>query len=455
MKNKFIYSALIVFCTSVVSCNDPYNDDIDPSKLDLSPIDAHPVTELDQWIFENFTVPYNIEVKYRFDASEINVNSTLVPPMPSKVKTIMNVVKEAWILPYINEAGSTFLKTFCPKQFVLVGSPQYNPGGTITLGTAEGGRKVVLFVINDFDDTSRRKIKEQMHTIHHEFGHILHQNVPYSNEFKQITPGGYTADWRNISTADAQSRGFITSYAMSAPDEDFVELIAMMLTEGSRGFDRIVCSIPSTSARDLIQRKAQMVINYFQEVYDIDFYELQEKTDAAIDVFAPKTLIADLGFNSGQNFNVIEVNPDALPPLPADFKNIYDAASAGVGALDIDGSALQFEYLQLIFVGDDNNTILLRALISIEGDEGLYAADRTYTASITPNNIVTLNFERQNGNAEFIESGMQPLIDYFEDHTFYFDWIPADSDDCVHDFGGIFPEELGDTYNAFGILGSL
>ena len=66
----------------------------------------------------------------------------------------------------------------------------------ITLGTAEGGRKVILYGVNLFKikgmegyNASRDSafVKDWfLHTIHHEFGHILHQTVLYPVEYKNI-----------------------------------------------------------------------------------------------------------------------------------------------------------------------------------------------------------------------------------------------------------------------------
>lgn len=446
MKKKLVYFGIATIILFIGSCDDPYNDELDASKLNLGPSQQAEQTELDVWLFDNFVAPYNIEVKYRWDGAELDVNKTLVPPTPDRVESIMNVVRDAWIEPYTKEAGEVFLKTYAPKQFVLVGSAEYNPGGTITLGTAEGGRKIVLYVINHFEDTDRAKIKEQMHTVHHEFAHILHQNILYPAEFKTITSGGYTADWHNITKAEAQSRGFITSYAMSAPDEDFVEMIATMLTEGKRGFDRIVCAIPNEEAQAFIRRKEQFVVNYYSDVYNIDFYQLQQRTDAAIDSYAPKSLLADLGLGSAHNFYIIRINPAELPPLPADFQDIYDQVVAGVPAAT-DGE-VTLEFMELLFGG--NGDFVLRFWFT--DGENSYAASLLYTLAVSPDDIVTLTYVEQNSNAQYIRGGIQPMVDYFENNTFLFDWVNNDSEDCVSDYGGIFPQELPASYDAFGIL---
>lgn len=240
---------------------------------------------IDTWLSDNFTKPYNIEVKYRWDAFDVPLNKTLVPPLVSKVQPTMEAVKTIWIEPYIKEASADFIKKFCPKQYILVGSANWNNDGTIVLGTAEGGRKVVLYQINDFDKKNVAVVKQMLHTIHHEFGHILHQNILYPLSFKQITPGSYTSNWYNISEEEALNLGYITSYSMSGPDEDFVEMIATMLVEGKTAFDARVNAMTNTTAKDAIRRKEQIVVDYFAKAYNINFTSLQTTTQAAITNF--------------------------------------------------------------------------------------------------------------------------------------------------------------------------
>lgn len=247
--------------------------------------DVYPTTTLDTWLRTNFTTPYNIEVLYRWNPYEVPLNKTLVPPYASQVQPIMEAVKAIWIAPYVKEAGEPFIKTFCPKQYVLVGSPNYNADGTITLGTAEGGRKVVLFDVNNFSKTNLAGVKFTLHTIHHEFAHILHQNIAYAVEYKQITPGTYTSNWYNVSDSEAYAKGYITPYSMSGPDEDFVEMIATMLVEGRAGFDAIVNAIPSASGQAAIRKKEKIVVAYFKDAYNIDFRSLQTTTQTAITNF--------------------------------------------------------------------------------------------------------------------------------------------------------------------------
>jgi substrate import-associated zinc metallohydrolase lipoprotein len=261
--------------------------------------DSTVTTAIDQWIYDTLTVPFNISAKYRWDQFELELNKSLTPPSESKIIPTLSAVKKVWIDTYIAEAGSNFMKTLIPKFFVLVGSASWNTDGTITLGTAEGGRKITLYVLNDFRTKSMPgyvpsdsvNIKQMFHTIEHEFGHILHQNVLYPVEFKTIGVGFYTNNWNNVSDAQANREGFISAYAMSAPDEDFVEMISIMLTEGRAGFDNIVNSIPpgttvdgvtQAQAQSRLRQKEAIVVNYFKDVWGINFYSLQTRVRAQV-----------------------------------------------------------------------------------------------------------------------------------------------------------------------------
>ncbi|WP_212006462.1 putative zinc-binding metallopeptidase [Chitinophaga sp. HK235] len=250
---------------------------------------------LDRWLYDTLTIPYNIAVKYKWDQFEFELNKTLVPPREEKVIPVMSAIKKVWMNTYIAEAGDLFFRRYCPKFFILSGSASWNENGTITLGTAEGGRKVVLYLVNDFmtkdmpgyKPSDSANVKQMFHVIEHEFGHILHQTVMYPVEFKRVTAGLYTANWNNISDMAAHQDGYVTPYAMSGYDDDFVEMISTMLVEGRAGFDKIVNSIPpgfsinGTSQAEAIARlrkKESIVVSYFQTVWHIDFYSLQSRT---------------------------------------------------------------------------------------------------------------------------------------------------------------------------------
>ncbi|HEV8286770.1 MAG TPA: putative zinc-binding metallopeptidase [Chitinophagaceae bacterium] len=280
----------------LLSCRkeDPLNVD------DISGLggDTWVKSSLDQWLYDTLVVPWNIATKYKWDQFELEVNKTIVPPKEEKVIPVMSAVKKVWINPYVLQAGELFFKKYSPKLFVLAGSASWNLDGSITLGTAEGGRKIVLYLLNDFKNKTMPGYvpadsaipKQMFHVIHHEFGHILDQNIRRPVEFDAVTQGFYTADWINTSDYEALHDGFITAYALSSPFEDFVEMISIMLIEGRSGFDYIVNSITGTSTRGTtadqakakLRQKETLVVNYFKNAWNIDFYTLQLRVRNAI-----------------------------------------------------------------------------------------------------------------------------------------------------------------------------
>jgi substrate import-associated zinc metallohydrolase lipoprotein len=164
-----------------------------------------------------------------------------------KAKDFLEAYLNVWIKTYDDEAvaggNPDFLKKYMPKLLVLVGSPQYNGDGTMTLGLAEGGKKVTIFNVDQFAEVSenawdtpeqiaqrkRNAIFTAFHTLHHEFAHIMHQTKFYTDEFKEICKGNYTGNWMDVPASEAELKGFITPYSMLNENEDFVEIVAAML----------------------------------------------------------------------------------------------------------------------------------------------------------------------------------------------------------------------------------
>lgn len=254
---------------------------------------------IDQWIHDSLTATYNIGVKYKWDQSEIDLNKTLVPPKEEKVIPVMSSIKKAWIDVYVAEAGALFFKKISPKFFNLVGSPAYE-NGAVKLGTAEGGRKVVLYNINSFSikglpdyklaDTAI--VKEMFHVIQHEYAHILDQNVKVPLQFRQSSTSAYTSDWLNVTPQEALNEGFVTQYAISGADDDWAEMVSMMLVQGRSWFNNLVNSINYTGttangttadvARQRLRDKEAAVVAYFDQAWNINFYSLQARSTAAI-----------------------------------------------------------------------------------------------------------------------------------------------------------------------------
>jgi substrate import-associated zinc metallohydrolase lipoprotein len=372
---------------------------------------------IDKWLYDNLTKPFNIEVKYRWDPWELDLDKTLVPAEESKVIPAMSAIKQIWIEPYSAETGSDlFIKKYAPKEFVLVGSAQYNPNGTYVLGQAEGGNRITMFVINNFDQKDINELRRMLHTIQHEFAHILHQNIMYPVEYKTIT-GGYTATWFNVSEDEALNMGFITPYAMAGADEDFVEMIATMLVEGKTRFDELVSVANTPQAQAQLRSKEEMVVTYFRQAWNIDFYSLQKRVQNALNNVSPAPNVEDVhGF--GKQYPVAGINRANTSQLPqsAPFLKIYDSAKATLDTLG--GYGLTMDSVAMNYIS------ATRAALSIymHNPGGNYVANFVFTYTKDANNIITFTYLGADGNGNLIKPAINPLLNYFINNTFKISW---------------------------------
>ncbi|MDE7388525.1 MAG: hypothetical protein K2M97_04655, partial [Muribaculaceae bacterium] len=176
---------------------------------------------------------YNLDFKYRMVDVEADMNYNLVPATYENARDLCLLTKYLWFDTYREHAGVDFLKQYGPRILHLIGSPAYNPStGTEILGLAEGGLKVSLFKVNEMDLTDINQMNEYyFRTMHHEFGHILHQTKSYPTEFNLLSTGRYDdSSWQNKKIGYVASLGFVTPYASSQAREDFAETIANFLT---------------------------------------------------------------------------------------------------------------------------------------------------------------------------------------------------------------------------------
>ncbi|HRE50466.1 MAG TPA: putative zinc-binding metallopeptidase [Flavitalea sp.] len=376
---------------------------------------------IDEWLMDSLTEPYNISVKYRWDPWELQLDRTYTPPDESKIIPAMTAIKRVWIDPYNDETGSDlFMKTYTPKQFVLVGSVQYD-FGTVILGQAEGGNNIVFLDVNqNFDKDYTTSLKRMIHTSHHEFAHILHQTIMYPQEFKTISSDlgleGYTATWYNVSNAQALANGYITPYSMASYDEDFVEMVSNMLVQGKTRFDELAASA-NENARQALRQKEQMVVNYFSQAYNIDFYSLQNRVQAALNNLVPTPTVEE-SYGFDKTYSTASVNPanTTLLPQSAPFLSAFNTSAAAVAAIPNYG--LTLDSLALIMA--DATTAVLR--LYILQNTTTFAADYLYDLSKDGNGAYDLSFVSANGNGTIIQTAVTPLLNYFENNQFTLSW---------------------------------
>ncbi|QVY64783.1 substrate import-associated zinc metallohydrolase lipoprotein [Polaribacter sp. Q13] len=270
---RYIYILIaFVFLTLATSCSKT-EDVLTGSNLDT---ETPSLNTTDVWLRDNYTSPYNIEVFYNWNENRVDFNRYLFPPTVEKVMPAMEAVKTIWLETYREVAGDDFIKLIAPREILLIGGINLNPSGTITLGLAEGGKRITFFNTDLVDLKDRDQLIRFVSTIQHEYTHIINQTVPFDKEtFEQITPSGYTAQWFNSSISEARELGFISDYARSNETEDFAEMVTAMLSNDNASYNAIIDAITSEQAKIDIRAKEALVVTYFKSEFDLDIYELQ------------------------------------------------------------------------------------------------------------------------------------------------------------------------------------
>ena len=298
MKAKYIISAICAVCLALgfTACSD---DDVDKS-ISVIVDSQTPENQLDRWLAKNYVERYNIELRYRWEDNEIDMNYILVP---AKYE---NAVRMARILKYICfdsfdevTGGPQFVLNTFPKVVQLVGNPGWNSNNSYTLGSSEGGYKINLWYVNHLGDnlmvydSSWQLIKNDsvirdreelnatyFHTIIHEYGHVFHQRVPYTNEFNQITGtnylgGSYTSVFSGPEDPQIQVLGFVTAYAAYTADEDFAETFSTYVTSTDDEWAKIMAKA-SADGRNKINQKLRIVKDYFLDNWKLDVDALRQ-----------------------------------------------------------------------------------------------------------------------------------------------------------------------------------
>lgn len=271
---KYIkYLSVMLAAILLVSCGE---EKLDPnSQVIDSSVEQN---EFDEWLFDNYVTPYNIEFIYRMEYIESDMNYYLVPAEYEKSVQIAKLMIHLCLQAYDDVTGSKdFIKTYFPKMIHIIGSAAYRNNGTMVLGTAEGGLKITLYMINSLQLDPEYLNHYYFHTMHHEFAHILHQTKPYSSDFDMISGTGYVKDSWNSTYSDEEAlqHGFITPYASSEPNEDFVELLSTYITNTPKFWSDMLKTAGDEGAA-IIEQKFDIVYNYMKNTWGIDLNDLRD-----------------------------------------------------------------------------------------------------------------------------------------------------------------------------------
>lgn len=261
--------------TALVSCSE---DDLNAESVIT--IDKKQANDFDKWLTANFVNPYNLEFKYRYEYKETDADYYTIPAELNQAIEMAHLVKYLCLESYDEVAGIDFTRNYFPKMIFTIGEWEYRNNGTIILGTAESGKKILLTGVN-YLDTYKSSPAALNHyyfkTIHHEFTHILNQTKEYSAEFKLITGNSYVADsWSeepfNVGYLE---RGFISDYAQHSDTEDFAEMMSLYVTNSKEQWDEWMAEAGENGA-PLLQAKLDIVKSYMKDSWGIDMDKLRD-----------------------------------------------------------------------------------------------------------------------------------------------------------------------------------
>ena len=109
----------------------------------------------------------------------------------------------------------------------------------------------------------------------------MHQNVEYDAEFEKYSLLFFFMD------ADERRNGadqrFITAYASSSADEDFAEMVSIMLTNSPEDWDNMIESAGNATAVEALRKKEAIVVAYMKNNWGVDMKDFQKEVVAAIE----------------------------------------------------------------------------------------------------------------------------------------------------------------------------
>lgn len=274
--NKLVFSALAgvlgFLALSTVSCGE------EKLKARSTGVAQEYQSPFDIWLRDNFQIPYNIDFKYKFESDEsTSTGRNVVPASLKSSMSIARTLKHTWIGSFEQLQGEHFMRLYAPRIITLTGTPTVNEDGTVTLGQAEGGLKISITNADAFNANSPEELNDLfLHTMYHEFMHILHQNRIWDQNFSLLSSSGYTeTGWANRREVKEYAEyGFLTAYSARNPEEDITEVTSCYITFTNADWKK-VRGAAGDNGNQIIDRKIQIMKDYMSKEWNIDMDELK------------------------------------------------------------------------------------------------------------------------------------------------------------------------------------
>lgn len=242
--NKIAF--LLLFVLNCIACSEDKLNEVSVIDEGKAQIES---TELDNWILNNITKPYGIEVIYRWEKNTNSAGVFIYPPKVEKVRAVLEAVKELGLETYrLNEVGGKdFLLGRVPIKLYLYGGGNPDENGVERLYNPQlTAAEMCLYNVNDFEAGNADKVFVLMRSVHHQLAKRLMQLMNYDyDKFFAISGHRYTGTTEPIAAplgyaqtgkekfgldSYANKRGFYTMLSFLSAEDDFAEIISSTLT---------------------------------------------------------------------------------------------------------------------------------------------------------------------------------------------------------------------------------
>lgn len=303
---------------------------------------------IDYFIYNNFTVPYGIDVTYLW---ERNFNSNHIannPPKLEKVKEVLATLKFIWIGLYKKfPLWDNLLKTAHPLRIVLYGEKNIDPQGVILLsGGNKSAVEMQIYDVNNFSMTDTTKVYTLMRSVYHQWSKRLAELVPYDREvFLKISRKDYQYttvgeieqalstqrnNMKDYFRVGLQSlkKGFFTTHARITPNDDFAETISAILTTPATEIADLLTKIrsplfavfkPATYNPDNTDKNGRSLEDDTKDkAQAIRIYEILTQKQDFVEQYFVKTL--GISLKQFQLYSVSALQNMKIPPINCESK---------------------------------------------------------------------------------------------------------------------------------------
>lgn len=253
-------------------------------------------TELDNWIYENYTKPFGIAVNYKGNTTSFYPNT--YPPKEEKVLPVLKALKALWIGLYDNtkNGGEGFIRNTPPININLYGNKNI-VNGREEIGTSGSALTIHIFDIDNFTNT-KESIFKLLRSVHHSYAKRLIESKPFNKDaWKEITLHQFYQNWHkdynktgiyNLFFKPGYFFGFYSILARKSIKDDFAETVSVLLTHTNTKIEELIKAskhnegpgIPyfdflAQNSHKSIQKKRDFVIKYFKDNWLINFRRIQ------------------------------------------------------------------------------------------------------------------------------------------------------------------------------------